>query len=210
MLALQKVLPGMFEEGEEEEFFWLDIFCLDQFKADQMKTFVQSDQIYGWAVKYYGMGLAIFDQVWCLAEITCSGKQAHRLRKSIIVTEFEGYLGKREGAHKDTKLRVLSAPTFKVSRRSGKSDREIVETRILNSGFATIHEFDAYVKSVADKTLQPLRELFGGTRMMRRGGWGILSTMRVLSFVSGLQTSQENARYATRKRGITTEREGLL
>jgi hypothetical protein len=38
VLALQKRLPGMLEEGEEEEFFWLDIFCLDQFKADKMKS----------------------------------------------------------------------------------------------------------------------------------------------------------------------------
>ena len=64
VLALQKVLPGMFEEGEEEEFFWLDIFCLDQFKADKMKSIFRSDEIYGWAVKYYVLGLAIFDRVW--------------------------------------------------------------------------------------------------------------------------------------------------
>ena len=64
VLALQKLKPGMLEEGEEEEFFWLDIFCLDQFKADKMKSIFRSNEIYGWAVKYYVMGLAIFDRVW--------------------------------------------------------------------------------------------------------------------------------------------------
>ena len=50
--------------GMKKVFFWLDIFCLDQFKADKMKSIFRSNAIYGWAVKYYVMGLAIFDRVW--------------------------------------------------------------------------------------------------------------------------------------------------
>ena len=105
VLALQKLKPGMLEEGEEEEFFWLDIFCLDQFKADKMKSIFRSNEIYGWAVKYYVMGLAIFDRVWCLAETTCTEEKAQRRKEMIMVTDFEGFLGRREKGLQDREAR---------------------------------------------------------------------------------------------------------
>ena len=156
MLGLQKLLPGMLEEGEEEEFFWLYIFCLDQFKADKMKIIFLSNEIYGWAVKYYVMGLAIFDRVWCLAETTCMGEKAQRRKEMIMVTDFEGFLHRRERAYMWTKLK--SDPTFNGSRCTVESDREIVEKRILESGFASVHDFDVYIKEVADKKLSLFRE----------------------------------------------------
>ena len=38
-----------------------------------------------------------------------------------------------------------------------ESDREIVERRILESGFASVHDFDVYVKKKADEILEPVR-----------------------------------------------------
>jgi hypothetical protein len=34
-----------------------------------------------WAVKYYVMGLGIFDRVWCLAETTCTGEKVQRRKE---------------------------------------------------------------------------------------------------------------------------------
>ena len=65
-------------------FFWLDIFCLDQFSADKMKTIVRGNEICEWASKYYGMGLVIFDRVWCLAETGCTGANARRQKKMVM------------------------------------------------------------------------------------------------------------------------------
>ena len=157
VLALQKLLPGMLEEGEEEEFFWLDIFCLDQFKADKMKSIFRSNEIYGWAVKYYVMGLAIFDRVWCLAETTCIGEKAQRRKEMIMVTDVEGFLRRREDAYMRAKLG--SNPRFNGSRCTVESDREIVEKRILESGFVSVHDFDVYIKEVADKKMSPIRQV---------------------------------------------------
>ena len=97
--GLQAELPDM-----EEEFFWLDIFCLDQFCADKMESIKRSDEIYGWAHKYFGMGLAIFYRVWCLAETTCTGEKAQRRKEMIMVTKFRGFLDRREEAYKDAKI----------------------------------------------------------------------------------------------------------
>ena len=154
VLALQKLLPGMLEEGEEEEFFRLDIFCLDQFKADKMESIFRSNEIYGWTVNV--MGLAIFDRVWCLAETTCTGEKVRRRKEMIVVTDFEGFLWRRELAYMLAKLH--SDPTFNGSRCTVESNREIVEKRILKSGFASVHDFDVYVKEVDDKTLEPARQ----------------------------------------------------
>jgi len=88
----------------------------------------------------------------------------------IMVTDFEvlraeignrgakvGFLRKRECAYMFTKLK--SDPTFNGSRCTVESDREIVEKRILESGFASVHDFDVYIKEVADKKMSPFREV---------------------------------------------------
>ena len=91
----------------------------------------------------------------CLAETTCTGEKAQRRKEMIMVTKFRGFLDRREEAYKDAK--ITSNPTFNGSRCTVESDREIVKTRILKSGFASVDAFDAYVRDVADKNLKSHR-----------------------------------------------------
>ena len=93
----------------------------------------------------------------CLAEITCTGEKAQRRKEMIMVTDFEGFLKRREFAYKCIKLH--SDPTFNGSRCTVESDREIVEKRILESGFASVHDFDVYIKEVADDQMSRFREV---------------------------------------------------
>ena len=93
----------------------------------------------------------------CLAETTCTGEKAQRRKEMIMVTDFEGFLHRRERAYKLAKLK--SDPTFNGSRCTVESDREIVEKRILESGFASVHDFDVYIKEVADKKMSPFRKV---------------------------------------------------
>ena len=148
---LQK-LPDM-----SSRFFWLDIFCLDQFSADKMKTIVRIAEIYEWASEYYGMGLVIFDRLWCLAETGCTGQNARRRKKMIMVTEFTGCLARREKAYR-LLITDFRSPTFESSRCSVASDREIVKTRILTSGFRyrgfnSLKGFDNFIAGVVDSIL---------------------------------------------------------
>ena len=87
----------------------------------------------------------------CLAETTCIGEKAQRRKEMIMVTDFEGFLKRREQAYMLAKLK--SDPTFKGSRCTVESDREIVEKRILESGFASVHDSEVYVKEVADNKM---------------------------------------------------------
>ena len=93
----------------------------------------------------------------CLAETTCTAEKAQRRKEMIMVTEFEGFLERREFAYKVIKLH--SNPTFNGSRCTVESDREIVEKRILESGFASVHDFDVYIKEVADKKMSRFRKV---------------------------------------------------
>ena len=93
----------------------------------------------------------------CLAETTCTAEKAQRRKEMIMVTDFEGFLWQREFAYQCSKLH--SDPTFNGSRCTVESDREIVEKRILESGFASVHDFDVYIKEVADKKMLPFRQV---------------------------------------------------
>ena len=95
----------------------------------------------------------------CLAETTCTGEKAQRRKEMIMVTDFglRSFLHRREQAYTWTKL--MSDPTFNGSRCTVESDREIVEKRILESGFASVHDFDVYIKEVADDQMSPFREV---------------------------------------------------
>ena len=99
----------------------------------------------------------------CLAETTCTGEKAQRPKEMIMVTKFEGFcargsfLHRRELAYKCIKLH--SDPTFNGSRCTVESDREIVEKRILESGFASVHDFDVYIKELADDQMSPFRQV---------------------------------------------------
>ena len=109
----------------DDSLLWIDIFCLDQFHPDKMDTIRKSADIYGYATKYYVIGLAIFDRVWCLAEI-CSVDP----KKMVLVDEFEddSFLSRREDTYKIFNLR--SDPTFQNSRCFKEEDRATVKERI--------------------------------------------------------------------------------
>ena len=81
----------------DDSLLWIDIFCLDQFHPDKMDTIRKSADIYGYATRYYVIGLAIFHRVWCLAEIAFVDQ-----KKMVLVIEFEedSFLGKREEVYK--------------------------------------------------------------------------------------------------------------
>jgi len=110
----------------DDSLLWIDIFCLDQFHPDKMDTIRKSADIYGYATRYYVIGLAIFDRVWCLAEI-CSVDP----KKMVLVYEFEdaSFLSRREEVYKVV-LNVLSDPTFQNSRCFKEEDRTTVKERI--------------------------------------------------------------------------------
>ena len=176
--------------GMKKVFFWLDIFCLDQFCADKMESIVRSDEIYGWAQKYFGMGLAIFDRVWCLAETACTGDKAQRPKEMIYVHFMNGWntgcLPRREKAYFMAKLH--SNPTFNDSRCTVESDRDIVKARILKSGFASVDEFDASVQKIADKVMWPFKRL--GWNALRNNRWHELHRKHYLRVHYTFRTSR--------------------
>ena len=117
----EKKLDGL----TDDSLLWIDIFCLDQFHPDKMDTIRKSADIYRYATKYYVIGLAIFDRVWCLAEI-CSVDQ----EKMVLVDKFErdSFLDRREDVYKTFNL--SSDPTFQNSRCFKEEDRATVKERI--------------------------------------------------------------------------------
>ena len=126
MLKAWLNLPEEKLEGlTDDSLLWIDIFCLDQFHPDKMDTIRKSADIYGYATKYYVIGLAIFDRVWCLAEI-CSVDQ----EKMVLVDKFErdSFLDRREDVYKTFNL--SSDPTFQNSRCFKEEDRATVKERI--------------------------------------------------------------------------------
>ena len=126
MLKAWLNLPEEKLEGlTDDSLLWIDIFCLDQFHPDKMDTIRKSADIYGYATKYYVIGLAIFDRVWCLAEI-CSVDP----KKMVLVDEFEqdSFLYRREDVYKIFNLRT--DPTFQNSRCFKEEDRATVKERI--------------------------------------------------------------------------------
>lgn len=85
MLKAWLFLPKEKLDGlTDDSLLWIDIFCLDQFHPDKMDTIRKSADIYGYATRYYVIGLAIFDRVWCLAEIASVDQ-----KKMVLVDGFE-------------------------------------------------------------------------------------------------------------------------
>jgi len=130
---------------------WIDVFCLDQFHPEKMCTIMKSEDIYSCATYYYVIGLAIFDRVWCLAEI-CSVDD----KKRVLVDEFKGFIERREKAYKVFKSE--SDPTFQDSKCAVETDREIVKTRIVGR-FKDISNFDNKVKEISTSVLEPFRKV---------------------------------------------------
>ena len=134
-----------------QDSYWFDIFCLDQFNERKMETIKRSDDIYQKASKYYVVGLACFDRLWCLAEVGCRTHQ-----EITVVVDFKGFLYQRETAYKAAKL--STDPTFHRSRCTEESDRAIVEERIVKRCGSTA-TFDTDIKKVADSLLNNFREV---------------------------------------------------
>ena len=109
----------------DDSLLWIDIFCLDQFHPDKMDTIRKSADIYGYATRYYVIGLAIFDRVWCLAEIASVDQ-----KMMVLVDGFEedSFLWRREDVYKTFNL--SSDPTFQNSRCFKEEDRTTVKERI--------------------------------------------------------------------------------
>ena len=84
-----------------------------------------------------------------------------------MVTDFEGFLQQREYAYNLAKLK--SDPTFKGSRCTVENDREIVKKRILESCFASVQDFDVYVKEKADEILEPIRQVISRLAVIHLG-----------------------------------------
>ena len=103
----------------------------------------------------------------CLAETTCTGEKAQRRKEMKMVTDFEGFLDRRENAY--ILAKINSDPTFNGSRCTVENDREIVKKRILESGFASVQDFDVYVKEKADEILEPIRQVISRLAVIHLG-----------------------------------------
>jgi len=142
----------------DEDCYWLDIFCLDQNNPRKMETIKRSNEIYGYASKYFVLGLACFGRVWCCAELGCKDQDQIQL-----VSDFgdgferENYLGRREEAYKDALANLTTDPKFDDCLCSKSDDRDLVRKRILEK-FNSLESFDLQIKKVADDVLGEFRK----------------------------------------------------
>ena len=81
------------------QWFWIDIFCLDQQHPDKMETIKRSNEIYALAKYYFVIGLACFNRLWCTMELACKLGGQNGANTDVVVTDFEGFLGRRETAY---------------------------------------------------------------------------------------------------------------
>ena len=101
------------------QWFWIDIFCLDQQHPDKMETIKRSNEIYALAKYYFVIGLACFNRLWCTMELACKLGGQNGVDTDVVVTDFDGLLKRREEAYMLTQLRkdptfeqrLLTAPT---------------------------------------------------------------------------------------------------
>jgi len=141
------------DPNANEDCYWFDIFCLDQFHPHKMETIKRSNEIYNNANKYSIIGLACFDRLWCLAEAGC--KQRDQI---VMVFDTVGYfLMQRESAYKMAKFELCTDRTFEGSRCTVDSDRDIVRDRILQK-FDSIASFNRDIKILADEVLEEFRK----------------------------------------------------
>ena len=138
------------------QWFWIDIFCLDQQHPDKMETIKRSNEIYALAKYYFVIGLACFNRLWCTMELACKLGGQNGANTDVVVTDFEGLLGRREEAYALSQLD--KDPTFETCRYTSATDVPIVEEKIL-AKFEDIAAFNDTIKNVADVILKEKREV---------------------------------------------------
>jgi hypothetical protein len=139
------------------QWFWIDIICLDQQHPHKIETIKRSNEIYSHARYYFVM--AWLDSTDCGAPWSSRAnwvaKTASIQTWTVVVTDFEGSLGRREEAHKFFQL--TNDPTFKRCRYTSATDVPLVEEKIL-AKHPDIAVFNAAIKNVADVILKQYRE----------------------------------------------------
>ena len=138
------------------QWFWIDIFCLDQQHPDKMETIKRSNEIYALAKYYFVIGLACFNRLWCTMELACKLGGQSGVNTDVVVTDFEGLLGRREEAYALSQLR--KDPTFEACRYTSATDVPIVKEKIL-AKFEDIAAFNDTIKNVADVILEDWRKV---------------------------------------------------
>ena len=140
------------------QWFWIDIFCLDQQHPDKMETIKRSNEIYALAKYYFVIGLACFNRLWCTMELACKLGGQNGANTDVVVTDFDfnkGLLGRREHVYWVSQLD--KDPTFETCRYTSATDVPIVEEKIL-AKFKDIAAFNDTIKNVADVILKELRQ----------------------------------------------------
>jgi len=139
------------------QWFWIDIFCLDQQHPDKMETIKRSNEIYALAKYYFVIGLACFNRLWCTMELACKlgGHGENGANTDVVVTDLEGLLRRRERAYALSQL--TKDPTFETCRYTSATDVPIVKEKIL-AKFEDIAAFNDTIKNVADVILKEWRE----------------------------------------------------
>ena len=144
------------------QWFWIDIFCLDQQHPDKMETIKRSNEIYALSKYYFVIGLACFNRLWCTRELACKLGGRNGVNAEVVASrclgafDFEGFLGRRERAYALSQLR--KDPTFETCRYTSATDVPIVKEKIL-AKFKDIAAFNDTIKNVADVILKEEREV---------------------------------------------------
>ena len=137
------------------QWFWIDIFCLDQQHPDKMETIKRSNEIYALAKYYFVIGLACFNRLWCTMELACKLGGQNGANTDVVVTDFEGFLRRREEAYVHSHF--SKDPTFEACRYTSATDVPIVKEKIL-AKFEDIAAFNDTIKNIADVILEEDRE----------------------------------------------------
>jgi hypothetical protein len=143
------------------QWFWIDIFCLDQQHPDKMETIKRSNEIYALSKYYFVIGLACFNRLWCTRELACKLGGRNGVNAEVVASrclgafDFEGFLGRRERAYALSQLR--KDPTFETCRYTSATDVPLVKEKILVK-FEDIAAFNDTIKNVADVILKEWRE----------------------------------------------------
>ena len=144
------------------QWFWIDIFCLDQQHPDKMETIKRSNEIYALAKYYFVIGLACFNRLWCTMELACKLGGRNGVNAEVVASrclgafDFEGFLGRRERAYALSQLR--KDPTFETCRYTSATDVPLVKEKILVK-FEDIAAFNDTIKNIADVILKEKRVL---------------------------------------------------
>ena len=137
------------------QWFWIDIFCLDQQHPDKMETIKRSNEIYALAKYYFVIGLACFNRLWCTMELACKLGGQNGANTDVVVTDFEGeFLKRRENAYAESQM--IKDPTFETCRYTSATDVPLVKEKIL-AKFEDIAAFNDTIKNVADVMLKDVQ-----------------------------------------------------